>query len=279
MEEKEINLYLSEIFSGESIVTIKGDQVAIKHLTISNYLDLEKNSLKSKIKAEQIGLEYEDDLIDKAIDAGRWSEDKEEELKSYEWMISKLSSTLQGIDNKLIVQKIEKEIEDKKENINSLKRERNIIAKYSIENYIEKERINKMFFLSTNKEHLDDDVFHAMIEIIKRYNDKKTLLALAFSPLFFDLYMIYHNEPYKIFDKNDGRLITIPQKNIISYAQTLYNKLTNISMPDSVKKDPLSIYEYNPEKEGKKQRSVDTSKLKEKYKQKGKLTNEDWLST
>ena len=84
------------------------------------------------------------------------------------------------------------------------------------------------------------------IEFFKKisyFNEDNFLLNVSYHTVFFDLYSLNYRQPEVIF-KRSGLDLTVFQKNLLTYANAVLNKLKNVSVPSALLKDPVKILEY-----------------------------------
>lgn len=104
------------------------------------------------------------------------------------------------------------------------------------------------------------------------------MLKMAYSQFFFETFALMYRDPLKMINK-DLYNMSIWQKNLLSYASALFNKVRNLDMPDDVREDALKVYDFTPKEEDPSKEKVThgVSDLREKMSQKGgKLTAEDF---
>lgn len=110
-------------------------------------------------------------------------------------------------------------------------------------------------------------------------NNQKIVLTAAYNTSFFEVFCLNYRTPH-ILLKNVGMDMTVFQKNLLVYSNTLLNKLKNVSIPEAIIEDPVKVLEYKEQEAGKTGKTTTgTDDLKEKMiKNGGKLNPEDLLT-
>ena len=281
-----INLALLDINRGYSKLNASGRDFYFRHFTLEDVLLMEEEYNSAFIHAQKMGIKSEETLIQEAYKTGIWKKAKEEEIKSLEWTSSKLSETLKK--NKDFVQReaIKKSIADKKTQLLKLQEERRKITNYSAESFAENKRIKFLlalccFFDKNFTEKIDEEnIFEYSLECFKKigeFNEKNFILDVAYNTSFFELFVLHYRQPHVIFGKS-GLELSVFQKSLLVYSNSLLNKLKSVSIPDEIANDPAKILEYD-EKEAKGKTSQGLDDLKEKAAARGgTLKPEDYLT-
>ncbi len=284
--ETSIQQILLEIIRGYSILEIDREQFYLKHP--SNYESLleEEVYLNRLQAATKLGIATEQNLLDKYIKLGKWSTKKEEKIKGLRWSIDKSTLAAQKITDNMQKSVFMQSIESQRKELQELEKERDHLILPSAENWARQQQISAMMknlvfeddrFLRpviTDENYLK---FSAIARIkMNDFTNTANLLRAAFEPAFFDIYCLQYRDPFGIFNK-DFFNITIFQKNLLTFASILLNKLRNVEMPAEVKRDPIKIFEFSSstEKESKVTHGVDD--LKEAMKKNGKVTAKDLI--
>lgn len=281
-----INLALLDINRGYSILNACGRDFYFRHFSLYDLLIVDEEYEKALKHAQKTGIQPEESLIQQAIKQGSWTKTKEEEIKSLEWTSEKLGVSLKK--NKDLVQRkaIKDSIAQKEVLLTKLKDERRKITSYSAESFAENKRIRFLlglccFFDKNFSERIDDScIFDYSISCFKKigeFNEKNFLLDVSYNSSFFELFVLHYRQPHVIFNKS-GLDLTVFQKSLLVYSNSLLNKLKNVSIPDEIAGDPLKILEYD-EKEAKGKTSQGLGDLEEKAKSRGgTLKPEDYLT-
>lgn len=281
-----INLALLDINRGYSKLNASGRDFYFRHFTLEDVLLMEEEYDTAFAHAQKMGIKSEEILIAEAYRRGIWKKSQEEEIKSLEWTSSKLSDSLKK--NKDLVQRnaLKKSIADKKEKLLKLQEERRKITNYSAESFAENKRIKFLLgiccFVDKNlTEKIGEDrLFEYSLECFKKigeFNEKNFILDVVYNTSFFELFVLHYRQPHVIFGKS-GLELTVFQKSLLVYANSLLNKLKSVSIPDEIANDPAKILEYD-EKEAKGKTSQGIDDLKEKALARGgTLKPEDYLT-
>lgn len=237
--------------------------------------------------AKNSGIKTEKELIDQSIKRGKWSIRKEEEQKSLEWTIGKLYTAEQKASDPNIKKSILTSIEEKRTAIKNLQNERHQITSFSAEAFAENKRVK---FLIENscyrdinlEERIDsDDFFNVSVlcfSKIGEFNQRDFMLNVAYNTAFFELFILHNRQPDVIFGKA-GLNLTVFQKNLLVYSNSLLTKFKNTSIPDAIANDPVKVLEYDEKKDKGGKTSEGLDDLKEKSKARGGvLKAEDFLT-
>jgi hypothetical protein len=197
-----------------------------------------------------------------------------------------LSETLKKNTDFVQREAIKKSIADKKTQLLKLQEERRKITNYSAESFAENKRIKFLlglccFFDKNFTEKIDgESVFEYSLECFKKigeFNEKNFILDVAYNTSFFELFVLHYRQPHVIFGKS-GLELSVFQKSLLVYSNSLLNKLKSVSIPDEIANDPAKILEYD-EKEAKGKTSQGLDDLKEKAAARGgTLKPEDYLT-
>lgn len=288
MQEKkpdplDVDLYLFEVVQGKSSFNSKGSVFYFKHPTIIESFKEKKIFFDSINQAKIIGLNTKEELVQSAISAKIWSLAEEEEIKSLKWQFDKTKEAIKKITDPLQKFSIEKNLEDIKSQIETKEKKREKLTKWSAESYAENQKwdnfIKSYFYedeLCTIKADLTKlNLNDAFGKVSFLHNDDLNLYA-AYDYHFFGLFSIFNKSPESIFGVKTMDL-TLYQKNLLSQANFLYQKIKNHSMPDHVYNDPRKILNFKDDQKNKNVTDgVKDLKLKHAAK-KGNLSAEDYL--
>ena len=81
------------------------------------------------------------------------------------------------------------------------------------------------------------------------FSNRNILLEALYRTYFFDVFILQAKNPLSLFEA-DFLTLTIFQKNLLSLARGLLNKMTNTTIPDQILGDPIKMYDYEEPKEG-----------------------------
>lgn len=283
---KRANSALLDIHRGYSVLSVASRDFYFKHFNLIDVLKMDEEYSQAIRHANNSGIKSEKELIAQSIKRGKWSISKEEEQKSLQWTIGKLQIAEDKASDPNIKKSILASIEDKKLAIANLQKERHQITSFSAENFADNKRIkflveNSCYLDSKFEEKIDSDDFFDVSVLcfskIGEFNQRDFMLNVAYNTAFFELFILHYRQPDVIFGKA-GLALTVFQKNLLVYSNSLLNKLKNTSIPDSIANDPVKVLEYDEKKEkgGKTSQGIDD--LKEKAKARGGvLKPEDFL--
>ena len=249
---KKANSALIDIVRGYSIIYADGKKFYFKHLTLNDYLFLDERCNQYIHDAQKSGIKTEDEIIALAIKNNYWTINKEEEIKSLDWTIKKLEQAKEKMSDPVQKYSIKANIEEKIATLKKINDDRAKIANYSAENFAQNKKIRELMSLTffkdqEFKETLDEieaysyisELFGKMYEL----SDKEILLNTAYSTSFFELFVLHYRQPHVVFNKSAFDL-TMYQKNLLVYSNSLLTKFKNISIPDSILNDPVKILNY-----------------------------------
>ena len=281
------SLKLLDILQGFSEVKTSGESFFFKHPTIIKKLNEAKYAVQLEERAKSIGLLSKDEILANAYASGRWSKDKEDEIKSLEWIVGKTKKQIEKISDRGLIQEFESSIEKDEKTLAELLKDKASILSYSREYYIDSKApilccADDLFTDKTLSEKIEEykckDAFPFYAKVYNDLADRETLLHCAYNSAFFELAILSNFSPKNVYDKGINET-TLFQKDILIYAKNLYEKLVNVAdIPDFVKKDPVKLFDYNPANKKKVEENFDIKSFAES---KGGLENikpEDLLS-
>jgi hypothetical protein len=284
----EIDLLLLDVLRGYSKIYFKGECYYFRQFRVYDDLKLSEYELEAFNSALKNGIKKESDLLKVAEDKGFWSKKDEESIKNLKWMISKSETAAGKIVDLNMRLPFEKRIGDQKKELSELENRRGGIINHSAEKLAARKRTSKTLmeniFLDESMTQLidEDDLFYVS-DAINHKVDKlcslNNILRMAYNPAFFDYFTVCYRDPMSLI-KKDIFSVTQWQKNLIFYASTLLNKLKSLSMPDEVREDAVSLYNFKEKDESQDSDNKVThgvSDLRAKMaKNEGKLTAEDF---
>lgn len=265
---------LGEIIDGYSEFELNGSSFYFKHPSVSNRLGLESVKRSLVKRAKEIGLLTEEEMLQNAINSGKWSKDKDDEIDSLEWVIDSKRNQVKTMQDPSLKGELERSAKRDEEELFALINEKTSLCGLTLERYVS----SKLPYLLCSQEVFKDAFFNQKIDesLVKNattiyadkcgeLSDKKTLIDAAFNHKFFDLFFIYENMD-NIFGKSIYDL-TVFQRDLLGYGKVLYSKLTQIAdIPPAVKKNPHKLYVY--EKDNKNANAKEYN-IRETVKQKG----------
>ena len=249
---RKANSALIDIVRGYSIIYVNSKKFYFKHLTLRDYIFLDEKYEEYINDAQRSGIKTEDEIIALAIKNNYWSINKEEEIKSLDWSIKKLDQARIKMSDPMQKYLIKGNINEKELALKKIKEDRAKISSYSAESFAQNKKIRELMLLTFFKDQNFEEplgemqsyeyiyeLFDKMSELL----DKKNILNAAYSTSFFELFVLNYRQPHIVFDKS-GFNLTIYQKNILVYANSLLNKFKNVSIPDEILDDPVKIFDY-----------------------------------
>ena len=286
--EDSSSLVLLDIVRGYSIFDIDGDAYYFKHFTIGEMLELDEFEKIELERAKKTGIQTEEQLIDSAIKMGSWSLQKEEKIKSLKWTINHSTKALAKMVDQNQRKVFSEGIEKEREQLEKRNLERRKICSYSAEHLADQKRFLKMvksslFYDNQFKKPIKEKKIELVAPVVfskfSQLSDKNKLLKAVYLTYFFDVYICQSSNPISLFQVDFANL-TVFQKNLLSFANGLLNKMKNTQIPDEIYGDPIKMYDYEEPKDtegGKVTHGLDD--LKQKMKSRGgELKAEDLLS-
>jgi len=271
---------LSEIIQGYTPIEWEGITYYFKHPSVAKKLSEEPRIALVEKEAEDLGILSESELLDSAIENNLWSEEKEEEIKVLKWEIGKKKA--QKFQDPHYIESNKASIKRSEDELNILIKERESFTNYSSEHYsmlygpisfCKEDVYLDKGFLNNVDEKLGKDLFEPYISQYNRLYNQDSLLRAAYNHSFFDLiFLTSEGSPMDIFGKTIYEL-TIFQKMLLIYGKVLNSKLKNYEVPDKFKKDAISLYNYDPDKDKKEDGRKVKNFRKEMIENRGGLDN------
>ena len=284
---KQTSLLLLDVLRGYSKITHKYKNYYFKHFGIYDSLKLEEFEMDCINDVKKQGIRSEDQLLKLAVDRGHWSKEEEASIKDLKWMIDKSEKAAAKIVDNHSRKAFEDSIQVQINQLNELEKKKSQFTNHSAEKLAKKKRMNKEISLSlfydkqmTQKISEDDliSIITEVNDIIDDLSSSENMIKISYESYFFDVYSLNYRDPNKIIETSFYK-ITIWQKNLLSYASILLNKLKNLDIPDEIRQDALKVYNFKEKKEGSSDNKVTegVSDLRAKMAEKGgKLTAEDF---
>ena len=284
---QQLSLLLLDILRGYSKITYKYKNYYFKHFKIYDSLKLEEFELDCVYQAKKQGIKSEEQLLEQAIKRGNWSKQEEASMKDLKWMIGKSRKAASKIADNNTKKAFEDSIQKQVDELTELQTKKNQFILHSAENLAKRKRVNReislsLFYDEEMSEIISEEDLISLIpevnSLIDNLSSSENIIQVSYDPSFFDFYCLDYRQPSNIIDKNIYE-ITIWQKNLLSYASVLLNKLQNLDIPDDIKEDALKLYNYNQKENSSPDDKVTegVSDLRAKMAQNGgKLTAEDF---
>jgi len=263
-EDVNISVCLLDVLRGYSKIVANNKTYYFRHFRIYDDLELSEFESEAFLAALKRGIKSKSELLEIAISKGFWTKQEEESVKSLEWVIDKSETALSKVSDYMARKAMENSINEDKKKLKDLLDKKNSIIAHCAENLASKKKYTKtlednLFEDEEMTKNINrEDLFYLipkMGEKIEQIGSRDNMLKMAYDASFFDIYSNMYRNPFDIF-KTDIYSISLWQKNLISYASVLLNKLKNYDMPTEIKSDPLKVYKFNPKTEESKDKSV-----------------------
>lgn len=276
-----------EILTGKSrLLPETGGVFFYKHPTVFELESFGEMKEKIYLQGQKDGLKTEEELLNDAIELDLWSDAKTEEIKQLKWLVKRQELSLQKMSDQGLINEFENKIKESKREYEELEAERESITRFSLENFVERRSNNFLYqrFLFHDEECsqpiLELEIKSAIVKFQEKYtqlSDLNKTLWRCYDPAFWDIFLLSDQQPLQVFGKNIYD-ITIFQKNMLLCARILKNKLEYPNLPDSVRENPVSLYNYDPNKKQVEEKGFN---IREDVKRRGgekNLKAEDYLT-
>jgi hypothetical protein len=286
-DDPNLDLLLLDILNGYSKIKYDNKSFYFRHFLIFEELKLSQFEIDSFDSAIKNGIKSENDLLGNAIKRGFWSEEEDSSIKNLKWLIENSEKAISKVSDHAIKKSMMNSLDKDKEKLSELEGRKLSIVRHSAENLASRKKQSKtlqdnIYVDEDLTEHVDKDYLFYLVPVIgnkiEEINNKNNMLKMAYSQFFFETFALMYRDPLKMINK-DLYNMSIWQKNLLSYASALFNKVRNLDMPDDVREDALKVYNFTPKEEDPSKEKVThgVSDLREKMSQKGgKLTAEDF---
>lgn len=286
--QKIADLLIVDILRGYSIIRNKDKKAFLKHFSVLEYLQLDEFEEESYEDAIKSGIKSEQQLIDNAVDLGFWSEQLEEESKSLKWLMEKHENALNKIKDRGQKILFEKSNEETKKRFEEIQQKRNNIVGFSAENLALRKRTamlidNSIYKDTTFQENIDEEDKEGFsLSCFVKIQDlflRENLIRASYTNTFFESFVYQYKNPISLFNK-DLCSLTLFQSKILTFANVLLNKIRNTEkIPENILSDGVKLYNFDPKDKANGENVTEgIDDLKQKMKQKGKVTSEDLLS-
>ncbi|MDB4314551.1 hypothetical protein N9955_00830 [bacterium] len=278
---------LLDISRGYSKLVVKDEVFYFKHFTLLDNLsfnEVYESSLRSAVKS---GIKTKDQLIQIAIKNKKWTTQKQDLLKGLAWEINALEEAIKKITDYFQKKSVKEKVKEKKEELANLNQELADLCGHSAEDLAETKKVRavisgSLFFDREFKRPIKDfESIHVskFFERLGELNDEQNISYAAYKTSFFGIFCLNYRTPHVIFE-NGSMNMTVFQKNLLSIANALHNRIRNMSIPDNIIEDPIQILNYEePEKDDGSKVTYGVDDLKEKAKNSdGQLKQEDYLT-
>jgi hypothetical protein len=263
MEQSQQNNFkriFRDIKNGFSEIKILENPFYLKHLSFEDQVDIDLVYDKYLNQAINKGVPTHKETLNRLIEEGEWSKKKETEITQQEEFIKNLINQKKALFLKTEIKRVNKDIEDAQNKLNSLKNARAMFFSRTAESYAE-ERLNDHYILKClykdkkiqeplySEEMFDDidseDLFIIMKEytrIYKEINDDSIQRVVLQD--FYNLYLPFAESPMEFYGKPICDL-TFNQLKLLVYSRFFKNAFQqNQNMPQDIKNDPDKIMDY-----------------------------------
>lgn len=263
MEQSQQNNFkriFRDIKNGFSEIKILENPFYLKHLSFEDQVDIDLVYDKYLNQAINKGVPTHKETLERLIEEGEWSKRKETEIIQQEEFIKNLMNQKKALFLKTEIKRVNKDIEDAQNKLNSLKNARAMFFSRTAESYAE-ERLNDHYILKClykdkkiqqplySEEMFDEidseDLFIIMKEytrIYKEINDDSIQRVVLQD--FYNLYLPFAESPMEFYGKPICDL-TFNQLKLLVYSRFFKNAFQqNQNMPQDIKNDPDKIMDY-----------------------------------
>lgn len=263
MEQSQQNNFkriFRDIKNGFSEIKILENPFYLKHLSFEDQVDIDLVYDKYLNQAISKGVPTHKETLERLIEEGEWSKRKETEIIQQEEFIKNLMNQKKALFLKTEIKRVNKDIEDAQNKLNSLKNARAMFFSRTAESYAE-ERLNDHYILKClykdkkiqeplySEEMFDEidseDLFIIMKEytrIYKEINDDSIQRVVLQD--FYNLYLPFAESPMEFYGKPICDL-TFNQLKLLVYSRFFKNAFQqNQNMPQDIKNDPDKIMDY-----------------------------------
>jgi len=243
---------LYEILDGKSEIKADGRIVYFKHPSVFANLKQEKFVNHFKEIGAKNGILTESALIEEACLNGSWNKQKDEESRLLDWELGRIQNSFSKTKDPNLKKQIESRIKEIESQALVLRKERDDITRFSLEKYA----LIKASFMTCQENLFEDELLTINIKDgeggglvspyvnkIQELSSKENLLHAAFKPEMTNCFFIYQENPQQIFSQNIYEL-TVFKRDLLIYGTTLFSKLRNGDIPESVKSDPVKVFDW-----------------------------------
>lgn len=243
---------LYEILDGKSEIKLDKKVVFFKHPSIFAHLKQDKLIELYRERGKKSGILPEAALIEEASNNGSWSKERDEEVRMTAWELGRMQASFPKIKEPFLRKQAEQRINEIDSQLSSLKKERDDITRFSLERYSLiktslaccAENLYEDEGLTKKIKSGDEGVFLTpYISKIQELSSKENLLTAAYKPEMMNLLFLFQENPYQIFAQNIYEM-SIFKKELLVYGVGLLSKLKNSDIPDSIKNDPIRIFDW-----------------------------------
>jgi len=252
-DRKQCKLLLGDIIKGYSVISYGEQDFYIKHFSILDNVIIDEFEENAYKEAVVFGIESQKELLNKAKDYGAWSDKEERYIGDLQSMIDKAKEKKTLSKDPLLKEVYKKNLDQLEKEKEDLNKKRNKIISFSAETLAGNKKVSKMLEISlfsdkdfTKKIKKEDlvNISSLAINKISEFYDHEKMLRVSYIDLFFEAFMYQSGNPILLFNKKFKKL-TFYQHRILSYANTLYNKIKNSSyIPQDAYKDAVEIYNH-----------------------------------
>jgi len=249
-----------DIKNGFSEIKVLENLFYLKHLSFEDQVDIDLVYDKYLQQAIDKGVPTHKETLNRLIEEGEWSKTKESEILQQEEFIKNLANQKKSLFLKTEIKRVNKDIQDAQDKLNSLKNARAMFFSRTAESYAE-ERLNDHYILKclykdkkvsepVYSEEMFDEVESEILFItIKEYTrvyreiNDESIQRIVLQD-FYNLYMPFAENPMEFYGKPICDL-TYNQLKLLVYSRFFKNIFQqNNNMPQEIKHDPDKIMDY-----------------------------------
>lgn len=274
--EGDLKILFFDILKGHTKIFCDKGSGYIKHLTIFDSVTTDKEYKKSFERAVEMGIPKETEQIEYLIKELLWSQEKDRRIKELKSYLSNLEDTKSKLFLEADINQIKSQIQESKQEYESLIKERSeligmtaeyIAEKKSNESYIQKivYKDNDYKDLFFSEEDFDELTDIDLIKIYSQYKDSTIFLntnnikKISLSYFFVNSFYLCEDNPYTYFGKPVVNL-TFYQNELFSYGRYFKSMQqdSEIKAPKEIQNDPDALMEFY---EGRKNAKETLSKM------------------
>ena len=249
-----------QILEGVSPLVVSGETFFFKHPTLKQKASDIRIQKECEESGKKLGIKSEETLIEEAIKSGAWSRDNEDRIEDLNWLIEKTESSINKLSDPNLLNHNKKTVDGYKKDLKELNVKRVKFSLASLENYV-LSRSHNVFckrdcykIINDQEVSLNEidtkNIMEAYMNTYTSLLSKNELIKASFTPIFFDL--VYMSEsPLEVYP-DPMNSMTIFQKDMLFYSFIIASKLKNMEIPDSIRGNPMAIYNFKPKKDGEK---------------------------
>lgn len=267
MSEEEYIGIVGEIFDGYTEFNYFGSVVYLKHFSIRDQRYIHRYYQKYKSIAISKGIPSEEEMLLQLKEDGLWSQKEEDTIASLHLELDSLVQTQKNMVLPSQKQALQKQIDEKKLELNKLISTKNNVVGKTAEDYassraneefiryvVYKDReLNEHYFTDEQFADLSDDEIEPLLTAHKMCGERLNENNIQYAVLrdFFNMY-ISQTEDVSTFYGKPIIGLSAYQLKLALYARIFFNIFQyNDDMPEHIKKDPSAILNFSENKRNK----------------------------